>query len=64
MMEFEEIANEATLFFNYLCEKERRARLMIENLFEGEISRDQCGNLKRPFREEEVKNAIFSVDGA
>lgn len=61
MMEFEEIANEATLFYNRLYRKERGSRPMIEKLFEGEISRDQGGNLERPFSEEEVKNAIFSM---
>lgn len=62
-MEFEEIANEATSFFTRLYKKERGEGPIIEYLFKGEISRDQCGYLERPFCEEEVKNAIFSMDG-
>lgn len=63
-MEFEEIANAATSFFNHLYKKERGERPLIENLFEGEISKDRCGYLERLFCEEEIKNATFSMDGA
>lgn len=64
MTNFEYIAKEAVSFFENLYMKDWYMRPIINNLFESQISHDLGLELEAPFREDEVKAAIFGMDGA
>lgn len=63
-MNFENIANEAISFYHRLYKKDPLKRPIIDNLFDSHLSNEQVTELERPFDVEEIKEAIFGMDGA
>lgn len=64
VMDFQAIPNEAIHFYSSLYKKDGGRRPVVENLFDNSLYLVLADWLERPFGEEEVKEAIFGMDGS